>query len=69
MANRLEALVVKENREGKAFFTKIGIAWPFKEGEGYNLILDALPTANKEGETKITLKPPLPPRQEGGGAW
>jgi len=68
MAERLDALVVKE-KDGKTFFTKIGAAFPNKSGDGYTLALDALPTSNAEGDTKILLKKPLPPRQEGGGAW
>tara|TARA_R110000744_G_scaffold24508_1_gene61372 strand:- start:311 stop:535 length:225 start_codon:yes stop_codon:yes gene_type:complete len=66
MTERLDALVVKE-KDGKAFFTKIGAAFPNKSGDGFTLVLDALPTTNSEGETRILLRKPLPPRQEGNG--
>jgi len=71
MTERLDALVVKE-KDGKAFFTKIGAAFPNKSGDGFTLVLDALPTTNSEGETRILLRKPLPPRQEnngGSGGW
>ena len=67
MTERLDALVVKEKDGKKAFFTKIGAAFPNKSGDGFTLVLDALPTTNSEGETRILLRKPLPPRQEGNG--
>ena len=67
MTERLDALVVKEKDGKKAFFTKIGAAFPNKSGDGFTLVLDALPTTNAEGDTRILLRKPLPPRQEGNG--
>lgn len=39
----LNALIGREGKGGKAFFTKIGAAFPAKNGDGWNLVLDALP--------------------------
>ena len=39
----LNALVGREGKDGKAYFTKIGAAFPAKNGDGWNLVLDALP--------------------------
>lgn len=38
---RLDVFYAKEGREGKNFFTKVGAAFQHKDGEGYNLQLDA----------------------------
>jgi hypothetical protein len=39
-----ECFVVEEREEGKkAYWTRIGSAWPHKDGKGFNLQLSALP--------------------------
>ncbi len=41
-------------KEGeKGFFTRIGAAWPHRDGKGFNIQLDALPT-----DGRITLLVP-----------
>ena len=55
---RLDALSVRENN-GKSYFTKIGAAFPNKDGKGYTVLLDAIPAPN-EGQFKIMLREPLP---------
>lgn len=57
---RLDALSVRESN-GKSFWTKIGVAFPSKDGSGYSVLLDAIP-APTEGQFKIMLRPP----QDGG---
>lgn len=50
----LNAYAVKERGKGKkAFWTRIGRAWPHKNGTGFNLELEALPV-----DGKIILMPP-----------
>ena len=56
MANRLDALSVRETN-GKAYFTRLGVAFENKNGDGWNLLLDAIP-APVDGQFKIMLKPP-----------
>ena len=57
---RLDALSVREGKGGsKSYFTKIGAAFPNKDGKGYTVLLDAVPASN-EGQVKIMLREPLP---------
>lgn len=57
-AERLEALTVRESGD-RSFWTKIGVAWPNKNGPGYIVRLDAMP-APTEGQFVIHLREPLP---------
>ena len=61
MAERLDALAVSEyqdrNGETRTSFTRIGVAFPLRSGEGYQLMLDAMP-APVDGQFKILCKPP-----------
>ena len=57
---RLDAMTVRESN-GKSFWTKIGVAFPAKQGGGWSVLLDAMP-APVEGQFKILLREPLPPR-------
>ena len=63
---RLEAMTVRESN-GKSFWTKIGVAFPAKQGAGWTVLLDAMP-APVEGQFKILLREPLPPRDGSQGA-
>ena len=56
MAERLDALTVRESN-GKSYFTKIGVAFPSRNGGGYSVLLDAMP-APTEGQFKILLMVP-----------
>lgn len=64
MSERLDALMVRnyeQNGEKKAQFTKIGVAWPTSNGDGYRLQLDAIPVPtiyNNKIEMSILLSPP-----------
>ena len=58
MSERLDALSVRENNS-KSYFTKIGAAFPNKDGKGYTILLDAMP-APVDGQFKIMLREPLP---------
>lgn len=55
---RLDALSVRESN-GKSYFTKIGAAFPNKDGKGFTVLLDAMP-APVEGQFKVMLRAPLP---------
>jgi hypothetical protein len=58
MTERLDALSVRESN-GKSYFTKIGVAFPAKSGNGYSVLLDAIP-ASVDGQFKILLMEPKP---------
>jgi hypothetical protein len=46
-------------REGaNDFWLPIGAAFACQSGEGYNVILQALPIPNGDGQCKIVLRPP-----------
>lgn len=66
MAERLDALTVRESN-GKSYFTKIGAAFPNKDGKGWTVLLDAIPASN-EGQYKIMLREPLPKDGQRGGS-
>jgi len=37
----------RESKDGKTYWTKIGSAWPTKDGQGFSIVLDALPLNGK----------------------
>jgi hypothetical protein len=46
-------------REGADdFWLPIGAAFPHQTGDGFNVILQALPIPNGDGQCKIVLRPP-----------
>ena len=46
-------------REGQDdFWLAIGAAFPHQNGEGFNVILQALPIPKGDGQCKIVLRPP-----------
>lgn len=58
MNDRLDAIAITEKTnertgEKKTHFTRIGAAFPTKDGSGWMVYLDALPTSGK-----LMLKPP-----------
>jgi hypothetical protein len=58
MSDRFDALAVRESN-GKSYFTKIGVAFKSRTGNGYSLLLDAIP-APTDGQFKILLMEPKP---------
>lgn len=65
MADRYDALCARESN-GKTYFTKIGAAFPNRDGKGFSVVLDAMP-APVDGQFKIMLREPLPKDGNGGG--
>lgn len=63
--SRLDALTVRESN-GKSYFTKIGAAFLNKSGNGYSVLLDAVP-ASVDGQYKILLREPQERPAAGGG--
>ena len=46
-------------REGQDdFWLAIGAAFPHQSGDGFNIILQALPIPDRDGQCKIVLRPP-----------
>ena len=44
----------------KGVFTRIGAAWAHKDGQGFDIRLDALPT-----DGRVALRKPRPPQSDG----
>lgn len=58
-----EIFAVKDGADGKAFWTKIGAAWPHKDGKGFSLKFASYPA---DGQ-KIQIRP-IKAKVEKGGA-
>lgn len=63
MTDRYDALTVRESN-GKSYFTKIGVAFPARSGNGFSVLLDAMP-APTDGQFKILLMEPKPREDRG----
>jgi hypothetical protein len=66
MTTRLDALMARKytDKQGqeKTAFTRIGTAFQTRTGDGYSIVLDAMPAPDKEtGQYRILL---MPPRQD-----
>lgn len=64
--SRLDIMQPRQGGDGKTYWTKLGSAWPNKQGVGYSLTFEALPmpAMNDKGqvECRVLLREPLPPR-------
>ena len=61
MTDRYDAVISRKDKSGKVRYTKIGAAFPAKDGkDGFNIVLDALPMPNAEGQAWISLYVPKP---------
>ena len=71
--SRLDIMVARDwtasDGATKTNWTKIGVAFPAKQGNGYRLTFEALPlpALNREGKLECValLREPLPPRDAG----
>ncbi len=50
--------VIKRGEGQDDFWLPIGAAFAHQNGEGFNVILQALPIPNGDGQCKIVLRPP-----------
>ncbi len=59
MTTRYDAVISRKDKDGKVRYTKIGAAFPAKDGkDGFNIVLDAMPMPNAEGQAWISLYVP-----------
>lgn len=49
-----------KNGQEKTTFTKIGVAFANKDGDGFSLNLNAYPLPDEKGEVRIVCKTPKP---------
>jgi len=62
MVERYDLKTPRKGRDGKTYWNKVGVAFPKKSGDGFNLTLEAipLPTQNDRGEIEVFISM-LPP--------
>jgi len=64
MAQRYDLMVPRAGNDGKTYWTKVGVAFANKSGNGYNLTFEALPLPSKndkgEYETRVIMMEPRP---------
>lgn len=58
MPQRYDLLIVREDENKKSWWTKIGVAFENRNGDGYQLLFEALPIAGKDGQVKVIMKQP-----------
>jgi hypothetical protein len=61
-AYRAFVIIKREGEED--FWLRIGAAFPHHSGDGYNVILQALPIPDGDGTCKIVLRPPKDDKNE-----
>jgi hypothetical protein len=62
MSERYDLLTARE-KDGKSYFTKIGVMFPNRSGEGFTCFFEALPIAGPDGCKVIVKK--AEPRENG----
>jgi hypothetical protein len=50
--------VIKRGEGQDDYWLPIGAAFPHQSGDGFNVILQALPLPDRDGQCKIVLRPP-----------
>ncbi len=57
MADRYDLKVARQGKDGKAYWTKIGVMFPMRERDGFNITLGALPlqTMNDQGQLECRI--------------
>ena len=49
-----------KGRDDKTYWLRVGTAFPLKSGDGFSVVLDAIPTATENGHIRLSLFPPKP---------
>jgi|TARA_R110000744_G_scaffold136437_2_gene246341 hypothetical protein len=70
MTERFELKTARTDANGKTWWTKIGVMFPFKSGKGFNLIFEAMPipTLNEQGQLEVRVMGMEPYQDDGTGA-
>ena len=64
MSTRYDVMSPRKDREGKTRWTRIGVMFPAKSGNGFAIKLNALPLPDEKGEVWISAMEPRE-REEG----
>lgn len=57
------SIIKRENQDD--FWLCLGAAFAHQDGQGFNVILQALPIPNGDGQCKIVLRPPKADHKDG----
>tara|TARA_B100000700_G_scaffold61416_1_gene67296 strand:+ start:412 stop:783 length:372 start_codon:yes stop_codon:yes gene_type:complete len=72
MAQRYDLMVPRSGNDGKTYWTKVGVAFANKSGNGFNLSFEALPLPSKNDrgdyETRVIMMEPRPRQQQVGNS-
>jgi hypothetical protein len=57
MAERYDLKVARQGKDGKVWWTKIGVMFPMRERDGFNITLEALPlqSLNDQGQLECRI--------------
>jgi hypothetical protein len=57
MADRYDLKVARKGKDGKTWWTKIGVMFPMKDRDGFNITLEVLPlqTLNDQGQMECRM--------------
>jgi hypothetical protein len=57
MADRYDLKVARQGKDGKTWWTKIGVMFPMRDRDGFNITLEALPlqTLNDQGQLECRI--------------
>lgn len=47
----------KAKDSDKTYFTKVGVAFPNRSGDGFSLVFEALPLPDAEGQVRVLMMP------------
>lgn len=67
MADRFDVCAPRPKKDGGTFWIKVGTAFKSRNGDGYNVVFDALPLPDKEGRVSVSLFPPKDRQQPANG--
>ena len=67
MVERYELKQARTDANGKTWWTKIGVMFPFKSGKGFNMIFEALPvpSLNDQGQIEVRVMGMEPYKEDG----
>ena len=71
MAERYDLKVARQGKDGKVWWTKIGVMFPMRERDGFNITLEALPlqTLNDQGQLECRITAWEPYKEDDGSAY
>lgn len=53
MAQRYDLVTAREGKDGKSFFTRIGVAFENRDGKGFSLSFEALPLPSIDRDGRL----------------